>query len=256
MNGHLVVVGDPVADHLVPALAELAARDGWAVRVVDPLGLADLPLTVDERSLHVHGRRVDAVVFRLSLDLLVAPGFGEDDRSFATNELRAVWAHALSLPGVATPNRGAAAHSLLRDPFAWCDRLAVAGVPVAPRRIGTAPPGSCWAHPDGTLGPLPPPQLVRTLGIATVPARAWRPVVCCAGQVEPDVPRSLAAAASRVARHLAAAGVGLAEVALDQLGRVLAVSVHPVISGEHAGWAAGALLASFATHVEDLPCCS
>ena len=154
MSGHLLVVGDPVADHLVPAVCRHAERAGWVVRVVGPFDLADLSLTTDERTLSVEGRRVDAVVFRLSLDLLVAPGFADDDRGFATDELRAVWAHALSIPTVATPNRGAAAHSLLRDPFAWRDLLVAHGVPIAPVSIGRAPAGSCWLHADGLLAAL------------------------------------------------------------------------------------------------------
>lgn len=253
MNEHLLVVGDPVADHLVPALREHAGRRGWAVRVVDPLGLADLRIATDERSLSVCGRPVDAVVFRLSLELLVAPGFADEDRTFTTNELRAVWAHALTLPTVATPNRGVAMSSLLRDPRRWRDHLADAGVAVAPLRIGGASPGTCWVHADGTLGPVPTPGFARALGIATVPARTWRPVVCCAGEIEPGVPAGLAPTARRAARALADAGAGLTQLSLDHLGRVLSVGVHPVIAADHADWAASALLDSFA---EDLACCS
>lgn len=252
MSTHLLVVGDPVADHLVPALRE-HARPSWTVRVVDPLALADLPLATDERTLWIEGTRVDAIVFRLSLELLVAPGFAEDDRTFTTNELRAVWTHALSLPTLATPNRGAAVSSLLRDPLVWRDRLTAAGVPVAPLHVGRAPSGTRWVHADGTLGAVPTPLFARALGIATVPARRWRPVVCCAGEIEPGVPASIAPVARRAATALADAGAGLAQVSIDHLGRVLSIGVHPVITAELAGWAADTLLTSF---TEALACCS
>ena len=261
MSGHLLVVGDPVADHLVPAVCRHAERAGWVVRVVGPFDLADLSLTTDERTLSVEGRRVDAVVFRLSLDLLVAPGFADDDRGFATDELRAVWAHALSIPTVATPNRGVAAHSLLRDPQAWRDLLVAHGVPTAPVSIGRAPAGSCWLHADGSLRPRPDARVVRTLGMATVPARRWRSVVCCGGEVEPGLPRAIDTIARSAAQVLAGAGLGLAELRVDQLGRVLTVGVHPVITADCADWVAGALLASCARSAdrnteEDLACCS
>ena len=258
MSTHLLVVGDPVADHLVPALCRRAGRDGWTVRVVGPLDLADLTLATDDRGLAVDGRAVDAIVFRLSLDLVVAPGFAEDDRAFATDELRAVWAHALSLPSVTTPNRGAAVHSLLRDPLVWRDQLSAAGVTLAPLTIGRAPGGARWVHTDGTLRPLPGATFARVLGVAAVPARRWRRIVCCEGEIEPGVERPLATNARRAARVLAAAGAGLTELCVDHLGRVLSVGVHPVVSAARAAWAADVLLASFgrAPSTEVVACCS
>ena len=139
-------------------------------------------------------------------ELGVSRWFADDDRGFATDELRAVWAHALSIPTVATPNRGVAAHSLLRDPQAWRDLLVAHGVPTAPVSIGRAPAGSCWLHADGSLRPRPDARVVRTLGMATVPARRWRSVVCCGGEVEPGLPRAIDTIARSAAQVLAGAG--------------------------------------------------
>lgn len=253
MSRHLLVVGDPVADHLLPALVATATESGWTVDSVDPFGLADLAVAADDTTLTVRGRRVDAAVVRLSLELLVAPAFDAEDRSFTANELRAFWAHALSLPTVRTPLRGSVTTSLLRDTCAWREMLEANGVPVAPLHLGSTTDESWWVHWDGTVGPAPASDVARVLGATTVRARAIRTVTCCCGAVDPDTPDSLLPTARRAALVLADEGIGLAQLTIDERGRVLAVAAHAPVRPEHAGWAARSLVAYLE---EDLACCS
>lgn len=237
MTRTALVVGDELTDHLLPPLRSGLEQAGWHVAALDAHGLSGATVAATSTGVRVDGAPVDAVVFRLSLDLLVATGFVEEDSAFAANELRALWAHVLCLPSVRTVNDGRAGSALLRDPCAWRDRLRRHGVPVAAARFGSVEPGSWWLQANGELSSPPTAPVARALGALTVPATAIRSVICCAGAVQED-DRSLGPAAEL----LLDAGLGLAELLVDQDDRVLAVVPDPPIGPAVAPWASRTLV--------------
>jgi hypothetical protein len=232
-----LVVGDELADHLVPPLRSELEAAGWQVRLLDATGLADASVSATVTGVWVDGVALDAVVFRLSLDLLVAPAFTEEDRSFAMNELRALWTHVLCLPAVRKINNGYAMSLLLRDPCAWRDLLHDEGIPVVPAQFGSVGPQSWWLRSSGELSQPPCALVAQTLGAVSVHATAIRSVLCCGGCVQGD-DEALRPAAVR----LCDAGLGLAELLVDEQDRVLTVSPEPAIAPGLAPWASRMLV--------------
>ncbi len=235
MTRTALVVGDPVADHLLPPLvADLEAR-GWEVPTLAPAALADAVVATTASELRLGGRRVHAVAMRASLDLIVAPGFIEGDRGFATDEVRALWTHALSARGVRTVNDGRAVATLFRDPLGWRDRLRSDGLAVAPARLGDLPPASFGLRADGDLGAPPDPALARVTGAVSIEAGGVRAVQCVAGRAREG------GAAAAAARALSERGLRLAEVLLDDDDRVLSVRADPAVGPDTAEWVATTL---------------
>lgn len=237
MTSTALVVGDEFTDHLLPPLRADLEEAGWQVSLLNSLALVDAEVTATATEVWVKGVRIDAIAFRLSLDLLVAPTFVEDDRSFVINELRALWAHILCLPSVRAVNDGYALSALLRDPCAWRDMLANHDVAVAPARFASVEPHSWTLQASGELAPAPTALVAQTLGTLTVQATAIRSVICCAGQVQDDNEPLRAAA-----KHLCDAGLGLAELLVDQDNRVLAIVPDPAINPTVAPWASMTLV--------------
>lgn len=237
MTRTALVVGAALTDHLLPPLQADLEAAGWQVALLDSLTLTDAQVTASATDVRVNGAHVDAIAFRLSLDLLVAPTFVEEDRSFVTNELRALWAHVLCLPSVRAVNDGYAVSALLRDPCAWRDMLADHAVAVVPARFGSVESDSWTLQASGELAAPPTALVARTLGTLTVQATAIRSVICCAGQVQDD-DEPLRPAAQR----LCDAGLGLCELLVDHDNRVLAVVPEPAINPTVAPWASTTLV--------------
>ena len=232
-----LLVGDEVADHLLPPLRTELEAAGWKVSLVDASGLADASVSATTSGVWVDGVALDAVLFRLSLDLLFAPAFAEEDRSFVMNELRALWTHVLCLPNVRKINHGFAMSALLRDPWAWRDVLRSQGIAVVPAQFGSVAPRSWWLRPDGELTQPPNALVAQTLGALSLRATAIRSVLCCGGCLRDDD-----AAFRPAAACLSAAGLGLAELLVDERDRVLAVSPEPAIAPALARWASRMLV--------------
>ena len=237
MRKTALVVGDVLADHLLPALLSELEAAGWQVVLLDAHGLSDARVSATETGVWVDDVPVDAVAFRLSLELLVAPAFVEGDRAFVANELRAFWTHVLCLPTVRALNDGYASSLLLRDPCAWRDLLRDHNLDVVPARFGSIATQSWWLRPSGGLSPPPSALVAQTLGALSVQATEITSVLCCGGCVQDD-DKALRPAAER----LGAAGLGLAELLVDQHDRLLTVVPEPAISPAVAPWASQMLV--------------
>ena len=159
----------------------------------------------------IDGQPVQAVVFRLSPNLLIAPAFIASDRGFAAAELRAWWAHVLALPHVASVNRSNAETWFgFAEPGYWRSYLTSAGVAVAPLRLGLPGDDGWWIRWSGEVATMPDSMTGGALGAAWVMADELRPVLCCAGEPVGGDPE-LRPAASALLR----AGIVLSELIVD-----------------------------------------
>lgn len=226
MTGRILVIGDRSADPLLPLLESDLVAEGLSPRVVSPCALAGVRLACGVDWCMADGEAVAAVVFRASPTLLVAAEYGEEDAAFAAAELRAVWAHVLSIPAMAAVNRAHAETWFSSSEWSfWRQRLASRGIGVAPQRIGRPYPEGTWTRWTGGGGPVPDAVVAERLGIATVASRVLTPLLCCAGGVISADPRLAA-----LAEALLEEGLVLAEVLLDQEHRIAGMQSVPAIS--------------------------
>jgi hypothetical protein len=225
-----LLVGDPVADPLVPALAERLGAAGVDVRVVRPDDVVSLSVDARADRCEVDGAEVDVVAFRAHPTLLDAPAFDRDDRSFAAAEVRALWLHVLTLPAVTAMNRSDAELWFLPSEWpVWRRRFAAAGVPLAPLRVGVSggEAGDAWWTWTGALTRPPPASVAAAVLAPTVEGPVAR-ALWCAGDVV-DGPAPAAAVVEAAGAVLDGAGIVLAGLVLDGAGRLVGASSFPTV---------------------------
>ncbi len=249
MNEHLLVVGDPVADHLVPARGTGPSRLGRPGRRP---ARSRRPTHRDRRTIAVgvrptgRRRRLPAVVGAARRTRVRRRGPHLHDQRVARRvgpradvadgrdtEPRCAMTRSCAIRAGARPSGGRR-----RGGRAVAHRRCIARHLLGPRRWHPRP---C---PDAGVRPGARDRDRAGANVAPRRLLCRRDRTRCAGRARPDRRR---AARTRRCRCRAR------PLSLDHLGRVLSVGVHPVIAADHADWAASALLDSFA---EDLACCS
>jgi hypothetical protein len=224
-----------IVRHPCDAFAERIAAQlrerGYSVRAVDPCGLADLGLSLSEEALWIDGALVRGVLFRALPRSHFSPNFTSADRSFCDAELSAVWIAALHVPSLVTLNH--------YDAEAWCEnarwpvwrrRLLAENVPSCPLTIGRqeVPSRSDRWLPYGSRRTLdaPGPACRGALAAAIGHCDALRASLLVCGEV---LSGPTTQTVKRVAELLDRYGVRLAEMNLDQQGRVIHVNTLPLI---------------------------
>jgi hypothetical protein len=199
---------------------------------VSPSSLATLRVACDADMCTVDGKRVSTVVFRARPSLMVAPGFTESDASFAAAELRATWAHILSMPGMVAVNRATADSWFSGSEWAvWRRRLQARGVLMAPRNIGRPYADGWWVRWTGGQERAPDAPVAERLGTATIERGTLTRALCCAGEVWSEAE---GAAPLGVARALLEEGLVLSEVVLDESGRLVGLETTPAVAPAQA----------------------
>lgn len=224
----LVALVGEETDCLTRALAQCLAGRGWQLARVETARLATARLSLDADGVRLDGRTLTAAVFRATPEDQLAAEFVEADVGFASSEARAIWLAVLTHPSVMPLNRPDAELWYTNCEWGvWYRRMSEAGVPTVPLSVGGNQTGEdrWWMPWGGGCGLAPKQSAARALASATMRRLPLSTVLWCAGEFLPDHGQGLEAAAE----VLEACGTRLAELTIDDAGRVISCTTRPAV---------------------------
>lgn len=244
----VLIVAYP-GDHFAEAVAGRLERSKSQVLCVEPSQMPDLTVALRGDRLTVNGQAVGGVLARCPSNAFFSESFSDEDQSFVSTEIRAVWLAATQLPSVYAVNR--------LDPVAyfddsewsvWRTRLMSAGIPVSPFSFGNISPSELshsWLPSRSlTMRVAPDPVVHRVIGAALTISRRGASYAYVGDQLlAKDSPATVVEAQGVLLDH----GLRLAEITLDEQERVLLVNPLPII--EPPDQAADLLAEAFRAHL-------
>jgi hypothetical protein len=212
----------PSRDLVSNALAEHLRTRGQVILHCVPEEAGDLKINVGGDQCRINGQQVSGILFRALPTSGFAHSYGAADQTFCDSELSAVWLAILNLPSVWAANSydAEAWYDGLRW-ITWHRKLQRIGIPVWSRTYGGVTADASRRHwlpyTGSELQDALDAKTHALLGSALGLAQEARRCLVVCGQVI-DGERS--AVASEVLVHLDRWNLRLAEIAVDEQGRI------------------------------------
>jgi hypothetical protein len=251
MRRECVAVVSDTDDVLAQYTMELLESQGISVLHVRPSSLGDMKTTLRNNTFIVNDQVVRGIFFRAPPDSFFSEGFEEEDQSFVDSEIRSVWLAAFQLGTILSINRydATAWFETLHWPT-WRRVLIEATIDVSPIEFGGGQFGDhlAWCPYNSALPREIPGKVAQQLvGAAITRVQSMPPLLVVTGQVIQGEASPAATAAIPV---LEACGVCIAEIRIDQDGKILTVDSLPYITDADVAHQAARLIgARFHAHL-------